>query len=287
MKQTILFVDNQPEAREKWGKLLKGWGYRVRLASTVQEARAELGSGRIDLAIIDMRLEHEELDTDISGLKLAAEDAFRHIPKIILTAYKIVDYEEQRKLWRFIGEKPPAVIAFVGKEEGPQALQDEIRYTFEKWPHFTRLYSRVSEPINEDHRIIRSQARLNYTISLLASLSGFLIIVVGIALAYAGKLEAEKGVLGLVTGLMLEAVGYLFFRQLDRASNRMDLYHQELRQIYGVEFLLSIAKMLPADRETACVERVINAVTDSWYPLTAKAEPRSDQKRSETSSKKE
>ena len=67
MKHTILFADNHSDTREYWGTFLRESGYIVRLASSPEEARTELESSRIDLAIIDMRLEKDNLKSDISG----------------------------------------------------------------------------------------------------------------------------------------------------------------------------------------------------------------------------
>jgi CheY-like chemotaxis protein len=263
MKRTILFVDNQNDVRQKWAKLLQESGYAVRLASTSQQAHSELMSGGVDLAVIDVRLENDDLESDISGLELAADEAFRHIPKIILTGFPM-SYEGQRKVWIPVGGEPPAVIAFVGKEEQPKALLNEIDNAFEVWPRLSMLSSRVSDQIKADHRIIRLQARRNYVISLVTSILGFGLIVAGVILAW--KEAFEVGIVGAVAGLIMEAVGYLFYTRLDLANRRMDVYHQELLQTYGLEFLLSVAERLPAERESVCIEHMINAVVANWYP---------------------
>jgi len=269
MKHTILFADNDEGARKKWGELLEGAGYDVLLAATSQEAREVLESNKINLAIIDVRLENDKLESDKSGLVLAADPAFHHIPKIMLTAYRTTSYSDQRKVWELIGGEPPAVVAFVGKEEGPQVLLQEIHNALEAWPRISLLASKVSKQIYDDHRVIRSQARQNYFISLAFSIFGFLTIVAGIILASLKTLEI--GIVGSASGLILEALGYLFFRQLERANRQMDVYHQELLQTYGVEFLLSIASRLPAKRENVCIERAVYAVLNSWYPARIKS----------------
>ncbi len=270
MGHTILFADNDLGDREKWGAFLEEAGLTVLLAATPQEARAALESNKIDLAVIDVRLENDKLESDISGLELAADHAFRHIPKIMFTSYRIPSYGDQRKVWEPIGGEPPAVVAFVGKEEGPQVLLQEIRHALETWPHLSLLASKVSEQIKADHLIIRSQAKQNYAASLVFSILGFLIIVPGIVLASMNKLEV--GIIGSATGLILEALGYLFFRQLELANRRMDMYHRELLQTYGVEFLLSVAARLPSDRENVSIEQTVYAVLNSWYPTNIKSE---------------
>jgi CheY-like chemotaxis protein len=267
MRRTILLAENHDETRETCAKVLEKEGYAVRLASTPQEARVELERGRIDLAVIDVRLEHDELPSDTSGLELAADKAFRYVPKIMLSAFA-TSYEGQRKVWRVVGGEPPAVVAFVGKEERPQVLLSEIRHALEEWPHLSMLSSKVSEQIKSDHGTIRSQAQWNYVASFIMSILGFSMIAAGIVLVWMGRLVI--GVAGSAAGLLMEALGYLSFRQLERANRRMDVYHRELLQTYGLEFLLSAAERLPAERQSVCVERAICAVLDSWYPEGSK-----------------
>ncbi len=269
MKYTILFADNIESDRQKWGAFLRESGYNVRLAATPRDARAELESSRIDLAIIDMRLEDDALASDFSGLELAIDKAFGHIPKIIFTGQK-VPLDEQRKVWQIVGDEPPAVVAFVGKEEGPRVLLDEVRRAFEVWPRLNLLASKVSEQIKDDHRVIRSQAKWYFVASFVLSIAGFSLIILVIGIAFSGAMDdgLTMGVVGSAAGLILEALGYLFLRGAHLANQRMDLYHQELLQTYGVEFLLSVAERLPSARENACIEKMIYAVISSWYPRT-------------------
>jgi CheY-like chemotaxis protein len=245
-------------------------GYLVTQANTRQEARDAMKNRKIDLAIMDMRLNDDRDENDYSGLELAAERPFRHIPKIILTAYSTT-YEQQRKVWEIIGGEPPAVIAFVGKSEEPDTLLQEISRAFEIWPRLSHLASPVTDRINSDHDEVRKQARLNYWISTVLSIFGFLIVVSGIVMAGVGK-SIEIGIVGTASGLILEALGYLFFRQLESSNRRMDISHQQLLQTYGVEFLLAIAGRLPAEQENSSVEQIINAVLNSWYPAGVKPE---------------
>jgi CheY-like chemotaxis protein len=264
MEHTILLAENAESSRKRWEDFLKGAGYTVALASTPEEARSVLESRKVDLAVIDVRMENDMSEADISGLELAADPIFRPIPKIMLTGHRPPPYSDLRKVWEPIGGEPPAVVAFVGKEEGPQILLQEIHRALEIWPRLSLLASKVSDQIKADHLIIRTQAKQNYAVSLVFSIVGFLFISAGILLAFTQALEI--GIVSSASGLLLEALGYLFFRQLENANRRMDVYHQELLQTYGVEFLLSVAARLPADRENGCIERAVDSVLNSWYP---------------------
>jgi len=266
MKRTILLVDNHDRTLAKRGKLLQNAGYTVRVASTQEEARSELAAGGIDLAVIDVRLVDDDDERDISGLDLATDPAFSDIPKIILTAFAL-GYNEQRSIWTLVGGEPPAVLAVIGKEEKSQVLLNEISSALDVWPRLAALSSKVAHQIKADHDTVRSQARWHHVTSLVISLLGFLLIVAGIVFAYTGNLEV--GIVGAVTGLILQAVGYLFYTQLNLASRRMDLYHRELLQTYWLEILLSVVERLPADRRYACIEQVVDRAAAAWYPAVS------------------
>lgn len=271
--KTILFVDNDANARKKHGKLLENAGFAVRLASNPAHARSQLKEGGIDLAVIDVRLADDDDESDVSGLELARDTAFSHIPKIILTGFPL-GYDKQRSIWKLVDGEPPAVLAVVHKKEKPQALLNEISSALDVWPRLAALSSKVAHQIRADHYTVRSQARWHHCTSLVISLLGFLLIAAGIAFAYAGSLEV--GIVGAVTGLILQAVGYLFYTQLNLASHRMDLYHRELLQTYWLEILLSVVERLPADRRYACIEQVVDRAAAAWYPAVGETDVRAD-----------
>lgn len=263
MKRKILFAENDSDARKKWGKLLEISGYGVLFATNPSETRSKLVNERIDLAILDVRLDNDKDETDISGLVLAADPSFIHIPKIILTGYRM-DYKDQRKVWEAVGGEPPAVVAFVGKDELPKILLEEIERAFNIWPHLSMLSSKVSEQIKADHDAVRSQAKWNYVLSLVLAIFGFVMIISGILLTWVGKLPG--GIVGTTSGLILETIGYLFFTRMECSSKRMDVYHLELMQTYGVEFLLSVAERLPETLKAGVTEKLIYGVMKTWYP---------------------
>ncbi len=78
------------------------------------------------------------------------------------------------------------------------------------------------------------------------SVPGFLVIFTGICLAWFDKLAT--GIVGAASGVILEALGYLFFTRLDLANDRMDTYRRELLQTYWLELLLAAYEQLPSER---------------------------------------
>lgn len=120
---TILFADNTPAFLKIRSEFLESKGYRVIPAANPAEARKLLEQGGIDLAILDIRLQDDDDDKDISGLTLAKETV-PAIPKIILTAYSTVD--AVREALRPQLDGLPAATEFVDKYEGTDALIQAI-----------------------------------------------------------------------------------------------------------------------------------------------------------------
>lgn len=261
MRNVMLFADNEEESRITWGRILTNAGYDVRLARDPQEARDILQSVGVDVAILDLRLVDDKDENDISGLLLSKEKAYRHMPKIILTAFQTGYRNLREVLGPIIDDLPPAV-AFVHKDEGPQALLEVIRKTLELWPRLRLSTAKVSEQIKSDHEEARQQARLNYRAAFVLSILGCIIIFAGIGLAWLNQLAI--GIVGTAGGIVAEILSYIFFSRVNLANDRMDVYHKELLQTYWLEFLLAACEELPSEKRVACIERAITAASDSW-----------------------
>ena len=210
MKEIILFADNDPGSRETWGRFLVNEGYDVRLARNPQEARDILQSVEVDVAILDLRLVDDTDENDVSGLLLAREETYRQVPKIILTAFQ-TGYKNLRDVLGPLVEGLPPTIAFVHKDEDPQALIEVIQKTHDYWPRLRLSIAKVSEQIKGDHEGARWQARWNYLAAFILSVLGCIIIFAGISLAWFNQLAI--GIVGTSGGIIVEILSYLFFSQ--------------------------------------------------------------------------
>jgi predicted nucleotide-binding protein len=119
----ILFADNDPDFLQTRCEYLEQAGHSIVTARGPTEARVILSRGRIDLAVLDIRLEDDDDEKDASGLILAREVAFA-VPKIILTGFPSVEAARIALGSRLDG-LPPAV-DFIDKREGPDALLKAI-----------------------------------------------------------------------------------------------------------------------------------------------------------------
>jgi CheY-like chemotaxis protein len=218
MGDVLLLADNEAKSREAWGRVLSDAGYEVRLASNPQEARNVLQDVRVDLAVLDLRLVDDDDETDITGLEIATEKTFRYVPKIVLTAFP-TSYENLRRVLGPTVEELPSAIAFVDKAEGPKGLLEVVRRALEIWPRLRLSTAKVSDQIKVDHGVTRKQAKLNYAVAFAVAIFGFLLISIGIGFAWFG--ESAIGIVGTASGIILQALGYLFFTRLDRSNDRM------------------------------------------------------------------
>lgn len=121
---TILFADNDPSFLKVRKEFLEQEGYEVLTATTSAEARRILNEKHVDLALLDIRLENDNDEKDLSGLMLAQEVA-RSAPKILLTGFP--SYEYVREALRPALDGLPAAVGFIAKQEGWEAMSQAIR----------------------------------------------------------------------------------------------------------------------------------------------------------------
>ena len=130
MNKKVIFIDNDLDFLETRVEVLEDEGYEVYQAGSLQEAEALLERSWVHVAIIDVRLRSDTDDKDTSGITLAKKNAFRPIPKIILTRYPT--YRDVREaLGPALDGLPPAV-AFIAKQEGIDVMFDAVEKAFEK-----------------------------------------------------------------------------------------------------------------------------------------------------------
>jgi CheY-like chemotaxis protein len=154
MNGIVLFADNDPDFLDTRAEFLEQAGYRVRKAYTLEQARQLLETAHIHLAILDIRMENDDDEKDISGLTLARDPAFRPVPKIILTGFPT--YEAVRQaLGPALDGLPPAV-DFLAKQEGPEVLIQAVERAFTQHVRINRdllIRPDEREPLSFPHLV--------------------------------------------------------------------------------------------------------------------------------------
>ncbi len=124
----ILLVEDEDQFYTTISRWLGDAGYRVRVATTYQEACSALASEHFHLAIVDVKLVKEARDNE-EGLQLIAEMrqmGLRELPCIVLTAYPKMEW-----VWRAWEEL--RVSKFIDKNSGYRhKLLDAVQELFEK-----------------------------------------------------------------------------------------------------------------------------------------------------------
>jgi predicted nucleotide-binding protein len=124
IKAKLLFADNNPNFLNTRKEFLEEAGYQVLPARNPHEARAILEQGRIDLAILDIRLVNDDDPKDLSGIQLAKETDGA-VPKIMLTGYptpKTV-IEALRPALQGLS----SVVDFISKKDGSDKLLGAVQ----------------------------------------------------------------------------------------------------------------------------------------------------------------
>lgn len=130
MKRIVLLVDNNKDFLATRAEFLENAGYRVITASTQEGARQVMRQQHLHLALLDLRIDNDDDDRDISGLMLAEEDEFQAIPKIILTGFP--SWETVREAMALSSERQPPAVDFLAKKEGPEAMIEAVEEAFEQ-----------------------------------------------------------------------------------------------------------------------------------------------------------
>lgn len=128
MEKIVLFMDNKSSYLDIQSRLLEKEGYRVIKAPTLQDAEDILKKKRIHVAVLDIRMEDEEDEQDISGLLFAQKEEYHSLPKIILTAYPSFEYV--REVLGPPQKGLPSAVNFLGKDEGFEALIQALNQAF-------------------------------------------------------------------------------------------------------------------------------------------------------------
>jgi DNA-binding NarL/FixJ family response regulator len=96
---TVLVADNDDEALRRQKEALSSEGFKVVTASGPDEAKEVLRSQQVDIAVLDIRLNDDDDETDISGIELAETEA-PGVSKVLTTVWtneKIISLAQRLK----------------------------------------------------------------------------------------------------------------------------------------------------------------------------------------------
>jgi DNA-binding NtrC family response regulator len=198
----ILLADNDPAFLDTRSEYLEREGYTVIRAASPSKARDKLVNEKPDLAILDIRLENDDDEKDISGLLLAQEIG-RLVPVLLLTGYPSVEYVRQALKPQSDGL--PAAYDFVAKQDGPEALLIAVQNTLQ----IAENRKRVIVPSKGDTQEPQTATSKNLPSRILAAVFMTIPRVVGrTTLDLFGRYEAVDST-AIMLGYIIIAVGIL------------------------------------------------------------------------------
>ncbi|MCU1299893.1 MAG: hypothetical protein JWQ87_177 [Candidatus Sulfotelmatobacter sp.] len=100
-----------------------------------------------------------------------------------------------------------------------------------------------------------AEYRLNSRATVAIAMLGFLAILIGIGIAYAGTIAV--GVVSSAAGVLAEAATVMFFRQNQEQIKQVQEYHKELVSTQYLLTAVSLADSLEGDMREAEVKRII------------------------------
>jgi CheY-like chemotaxis protein/predicted phosphodiesterase len=143
---TILVADNSLEYCKSLESLLTAYGFRVIVASSVEEAKTKINTDPLDLIIADLRLTNDNDDYDFSGLEVTRKASEIGIPCIIVTAFPSI--EVTREALRTRGVEPPHASDLIPKSFGPgtilQSVNDALFIDHFSLLHISDLHFRTT-----------------------------------------------------------------------------------------------------------------------------------------------
>ena len=120
----VILIDNSSEYRRSLRSFLELYDYYVQEASGVREAKTQLETASVDLALVDLRLARDDDANDFSGLEVAQFASQHNVRCIVVSAFPSI--QATRRALRSRGIEAPLALDFIPKATGPQAILDAI-----------------------------------------------------------------------------------------------------------------------------------------------------------------
>lgn len=267
----ILVAENNTGHLDHLSSIVKSSGFSVLRATNPEQAKAILGSQRADVAVLDLRLEDDTDEHDITGLEVARKTDDM-IPKIIVS--KFANKSDLADALKINIKGSPAIVEFVEMKKVATdlipAIENAVRVR-QTWSAMSK--SKVSSQLDHDYKNARKDARLHYWVSFGISIGFALLIFIGAFYLHVGgtpsngsMLERNLPILFAVMGVLVaEITNYLFGRKLEFLYKRVERFHSELLQTNRFEQLLDSSYAIRDEKSREEFKKTLfDAAASEW-----------------------
>lgn len=194
-RAAILLADNDRGFLRVRKEYLEACGYTVLTATTPEEAKQVLCQHRPDAVIMDVRLNDDDDELDMSGLRVL-QDAPVSMPKLILTGYPTVELARQALRQAMDGRS--LAVDFVMKSEGSEAMLRAL-----------------------ETALVRRQVQWGMGLGRFLRWLGLLVFVITVLLVWQLGVNMLEGLVGATfMGVVSQLLGNIIFDQLQRIMTR-------------------------------------------------------------------
>ncbi|HEX8845766.1 MAG TPA: response regulator [Pyrinomonadaceae bacterium] len=169
---TILVANDDDEALRRQEEALASEGFRVLTASKSDEAKEVLQNEQVDIAVLDIRLDKEDDETDTSGLDLAEKEE-SGVLKVLTTVWP--NPEIRRRAERLKAESKIEDFVDNGRTDAI------LKAVWKAVAHRTQIQVGAgAEGVQEDWRVMvsrRYRARVALVLLLLALGAGVMAVI--------------------------------------------------------------------------------------------------------------
>lgn len=160
---------------------------------------------------------------------------FIGIAAVVVTAFTGLFLRRFQNKARVEHSSEVEAIASAVKATAPSSSSGQSRE--EEWTVVRRL-------VNEYHGQALSQAKVQFWFSVVAASSGFVLIIVAIIMVLLGRTPIMQASVQLVSGIIIEAVAALFFKQASETRERATALYDRLRTDRERSYALALVETI-------------------------------------------
>jgi len=272
----ILVADNDETfSKEIIGQILRTGNYQfIEFASNPEDAKSILDANLADVAILDLRLRDDLIESDISGLTLA-KNTNPLIPKIIVTEFPTEPI--RKKALEANVKGLPAAISFIDKGDLEKELLQAVALALElRTDWFRRTQDEISRRLARDYDHARRIAIAHTWLSLILAIIFALPVIFMVwelhEIFKSPGREVKEGALAMLLilggAIGAEITNYIVARKLEFLYQRVDRFHTELLQSHKFDQLMALCEEIEQEPERDKFKtKVLEAALGRWIEI--------------------